>query len=115
MNSMNVQSKLRYLRTSPRKVREVARVVMGKQIQTALDLLTHLKRKSSKDIYKLIKSAAANAYQKGLINTQQLYVHTIKVDQGPTHKRSLPRARGTATPILKRTSHVTVVLQQKGN
>ena len=106
------KAKISHLRVSPRKVRLVCDLVRGKKVQEALDLLRFTKRGCSKDLLKLIQSALSNASYKGGVDVDRLRVNTLYVDQGPVLKRSLPRARGTATPILKRTSHVTVVLAE---
>ncbi len=108
-----VTAKLRYLRVAPRKVRLVVDAVRGLPVQEALDLLTFGKKSASLDISKLIRSAVSNADQKGGIDVDQLLVKTIWVDQGPTLRRSLARARGSASRINKKTSHITVVLEEK--
>lgn len=108
-----VQAKISHLRVAPRKVRLVCDLVRGKKVQEALDVLRFTKRGCSKDLLKLIQSAVSNANNKGGMDVDKLYINTLRVDQGPVLKRSLPRARGMATPILKRTSHVIVVLAEK--
>ncbi len=108
-----VKAKISYLRVAPRKVRLVCDLVRGKKVQEALDILRFTKRGCSIDLLKLIQSAVANANVKGGIDVDNLVVHRLTVDQGPSLKRWLPRARGMATPILKKTSHVTVTLVEK--
>jgi large subunit ribosomal protein L22 len=108
-----VKAKISYLRVAPRKVRLVCDLIRGKKVQNALDVLRFTKRGVSRDLLKLIQSAVANANVKGGIDVDNLYVHRITVDQGPIIKRWLPRARGMATPIQKKTSHVTVILSEK--
>ncbi|MFO1519770.1 MAG: 50S ribosomal protein L22 [bacterium] len=108
-----VKAKISYLRVAPRKARLVCDLVRGKKVQEAMDVLRFTKRGCSRDILKLIQSAVANANYKGGIDVDNLYVHRITVDQGTVYKRWLPRARGSATPILKKTSHVTVILSEK--
>jgi large subunit ribosomal protein L22 len=108
-----VKAKISYLRVAPRKVRLVCDLIRGKKVQSALDVLRFTKRGVSRDLLKLIQSAVANANYKGGIDVDNLYVHRITVDQGPIIKRWLPRARGMATPIQKKTSHVTVILTEK--
>jgi large subunit ribosomal protein L22 len=110
---MEAQAKLRHLRMGPRKVRLVADLVKGKPVQVAIDNLRYMSRAAARPIYKLIRSAVSNADQKGGIDVDTLYVKTITVDQGPTMKRWMPRARGRADRILKRTSHITVILDEK--
>lgn len=104
---------LKHLRISPRKVRAVAAALRGEKIQKALDYLAFSRRRASKPLAKLIKSALANAAQEKGVDVDRLYVKELKIDGGPVMKRWLPRAKGTATPILKRTSHVTVILGEK--
>ncbi|MBF0492024.1 MAG: 50S ribosomal protein L22 [Deltaproteobacteria bacterium] len=108
-----IKAKISHLRVSPRKVRLVCDLVRGKKVQEAIDLLRFTKRGCSRDLMKLIQSALSNANHKGGVDVDKLHVNTLYVDQGPTLKRSLPRARGSASPILKRTSHITVVLAEK--
>ncbi len=106
-------AKLRYLRVAPRKVRLVADRVRGKRVQEALDLLTFTRTASAENMAKLIRSAVASADQKGNVDLDNLVVHSIWVDQGPTLRRFLTRARGSASRINKKTSHITVVLEEK--
>src|SRR3990167_2975697 len=108
-----VKAKIRYLRVAPRKTRLVCDLIRGMKVQKALDTLRFTKRACSRDILKLILSAVANANVKGGFDVDNLYVHRITVDQGPILKRSLPRARGMATPIQKKTSHISVILTEK--
>ncbi|MBL7686356.1 MAG: 50S ribosomal protein L22 [Deltaproteobacteria bacterium] len=108
-----VKAKISYLRVAPRKARIVCDLVRGKKVQEALDILRFTKRGCSRDLLKLIMSAVANANYKGGFDVDNLYVHRLIVNQGTVMKRSLPRARGMATPILKKTSHITVVLSEK--
>jgi len=109
---MEVKAKLRFLRMSPRKVRYVVDQVRGKNVETALDILTVGKRGACLPVKKLINSAVANAMETGRIDIDNLYIDQIFVDEGPTMKRFRPRAMGRATTIRKRTSHVTVILKE---
>ena len=109
----SVTAKLKYLRVAPRKVRLVVDTVRGLKVQEALDNLTFARKASAIDISKLIRSAVSNADRKGGIDVDNLIVKTIFVDQGPTLRRSLARARGSASRINKKTSHITVVLEEK--
>lgn len=103
---------LRYIRTSPRKTRLVADLIRGRPIGEALNILTFTDRKAAKILEKLLRSALANAGQNDAIDdVDALKVSEITVDEGPTLKRYMPRARGRATPIRKRTSHIRVVLR----
>ena len=110
---MEVRAKLRYLRMGPSKVRLMADCVRGKPVQVAIDSLRNANRAAARPLYKLIRSAVSQADEKGNIDIDTLVVKTIMVDQGPTLKRWMPRARGRADRILKRTSHVTVILDEK--
>ncbi|QQR80831.1 MAG: 50S ribosomal protein L22 [Deltaproteobacteria bacterium] len=107
------KAKISYLRVAPRKVRLVVDEVRGLPVQRAIDLLTFAKKASSVDISKLLRSAVANADKKGGVDVDNLYVKSISVDQGPIIRRFLARARGSASRINKKTSHITVVLEEK--
>jgi large subunit ribosomal protein L22 len=110
---MVARAKLRYLRIAPQKVRLVADLIRGKDVEEALNILQFTNKRSARPIAKLLKSAVANADQTGSVNIDKLYVNQCFVDGGPLIKRWRPRAMGRATPILKRTSHVTVTLDQR--
>lgn len=110
---MEVTAKTRYVRVSPRKARLVTELVKGKKVQEALNILAFTKKASAKTLTKLINSAVANAQQNNQMDVDTLMVKRISVDGGPTLKRYLPRAMGRATKISKRTSHITVVLDEK--
>jgi large subunit ribosomal protein L22 len=105
-------AKVRHLRMTPRKVRFVADLVRGLSAQDALDQLKFNARLAARPIYKLVHSAVSNADQKGGIDVDTLFISKIFVDEGPTLKRFMPRARGRADRLLKRTSHVTLELDQ---
>jgi large subunit ribosomal protein L22 len=110
---MEVSAKTRYVRVSPRKARLVTELVKGKKVQEALNILAFTKKASAKTLTKLINSAVANAQQNNQMDVDTLMIKRISVDGGPTLKRYLPRAMGRATKISKRTSHITVVLDEK--
>jgi large subunit ribosomal protein L22 len=110
---MEVRAKLRFVRVSPRKARLVADLIRGKGSEEAMNILTFTKKAASKILIKLLKSAIANATQKKTIDIDRLYVKKIAVDQGPTMKRFQPRALGRATTIRKRSSHITIVLDEE--
>ena len=109
---MEAKAKLRFTRIAPRKARLVADLIRGKRSEEALNILTFTPKAAARIIIKLLKSAIANADQKK-IDVDRLYVKTIAVDQGPTMKRFMPRAMGRATSIRKRTSHITIVLDER--
>jgi len=108
-----IVAKLRHLRISPKKVRYLARLVKGMGIVQAESQLQHAHKKASEPLVKLVRSAAANAQHNFQLSKTDLYIRNITVDPGPSLKRWMARAMGRATPILKRTSHVTVVLDTR--
>jgi large subunit ribosomal protein L22 len=111
---MEVKAKLSFIRIATRKVNILAAEVRGKKLPEALIYLRLSPRKKiALTISKLLKSAAANAEQKGTIDVDTLIVKQIIVGKGPTLKRFTPRAKGSASPINKRTSHVSVTLAEK--
>lgn len=105
-----VRATAKYVRVAPRKVRLVADQVRGKHIDDARSLLQFSPRSAADDIAKVIESAAANAEANHDLIGDEMIVHEIRVDEGPTLKRFRPRAMGRATPIHKRTCHITVAL-----
>ena len=112
---MEVTAKLRFVRVGPRKAQLVADLIRGKGSEEALNILTFTKKAAAKIVIKLLKSAIANATQKKSIDVDRLYVKKITVDKGPTMKRFQPRALGRATTIRKRTSHISIVLDEGRN
>ena len=109
---MEVRAVAKYVRISPTKIRRVAIAIKGKPVEDALNLLGYMPQRSAKILAKVIRSAVANADQKPDIDVDSLSVSNIAVNQGPSLKRFRPRAMGRATRILKRTSHVTIVLAE---
>jgi large subunit ribosomal protein L22 len=107
---MQVSAKLNNLKISPRKVRLVVDVIRGMKVEKALDQLKFINKKSTHPIDKLLKSAIANAENNFELKIDNLLVKEIRVDEGMTMKRSMPRARGRATVIRKRVSHVMITL-----
>ena len=103
----------RYIRISPRKVRLIMDELRGKKVEDALNMLTFSPLKGGRILKKLINSAVANAQQNSGVDIDKLYIYRIFADEGPTLKRFTPRAQGRATRILKRTSHLTVVLNDE--
>ena len=103
----------RYVRISPRKVRLVMNQVRGKRVEEAINMLSFASQKGAAILLKLINSAVANAQQNSETDVDNLYIKTIYADEGPVMKRFRPRASGRATRILKRTSHLTVILNEK--
>jgi len=110
---MEVKAIARYIRISPTKVRKVAVAVKGKPVEEALNVLGFMPQRSAKILAKVIRSAVSNADQKPEIDVDSLSISSIAVNQGPTLKRFRARAMGRANRILKRTSHITVVLAEQ--
>ena len=108
-----VVAKGRYIRVAPRKAKLVADLVKGMEVEKALATLAVTKKKSSPIIAKIINSAVANAEQRGDIDIDTLFVKNVLVDQGPTLKRAQPSYGGRINRILKRYSHITVILEEK--
>jgi large subunit ribosomal protein L22 len=110
-----VRARARYVRSAPRKARLVMNHIRGKRVEHAQAILSHAPRAVSGDILKLLNSAIANAESAYELGADELTVHRAYVDDGPTIKRYRPRALGRATPIHKRTSHMTIELTAEGN
>lgn len=110
---MEVKASSRHVRISPTKVRIVIDLIRGKSVTEALALLKFIPKRASEPIAKVVKSAAANAEHNFNLNKDNLVVSQAFVDQGPTMKRFHPRQRGQAFPILKRTSHITIMVKEK--
>lgn len=102
-------AKLNYLRIAPRKTRSVADLIRGLSVNDAEAQLLVQRRRPAKAILKLLRSAVSNA-KNNKLNPDHLFVREIRVDGGPMLKRYLPRARGSASPLQKKMSHVTIVL-----
>ena len=107
---MNVISTTKYARISPFKAREVTREIQGLPVSAALDLLAFTPRKAALLISKTLKSAIANAENNNNLRAESLVVREAVVGEGPTLKRSQPKARGSAGPIRKRTSHIRIIV-----
>lgn len=104
-------AQLNYLRMAPRKVRLVVDVIRGMSASEAEAQLMMMKKRAAPAILKLLRSVISSAKAQAM-TVSKLKVATIRVDQGPTLKRSLPRAKGMATPIHKKSSHVTIILSE---
>lgn len=111
---MEARAVARYVRIPPRKARIVIDLIRGKEVNEALALLRSIPRKGSRIIEKTLRSAIANAEHNHGMVRGDLYVSKAYVDQGPTLKRWHARQRGMAFPILKRMSHITVVVSNRG-
>ncbi len=104
---------LKYARISSRKVKIVADLIKGKDVDEALAILKYTPKASSEMLEKLLKSAIANAENNHNMAHEKLYIADIYANQGPTLKRIRPAAKGSAVRIRKRTSHVTIVLKER--
>ncbi len=110
---MKVRAQAKYIRQSPDKVRVVLDLVRGLPVEEAGHVLDHLSRRASEPIAKVLKSAVANAEHNHSLDADDLIVAEAYADEGPTLKRFRPRARGRATRIRKRTSHITIVVADR--
>jgi ribosomal protein L22 len=110
-----VSARAKYVRSAPRKARLVMDHIRGKNVEQAQAILRHAPRAVSGDILKLLNSAVANAESSYELGPDELRIERAFVDEGPIIKRFRPRARGRATRILKRTSHMTIELTTEGN
>jgi large subunit ribosomal protein L22 len=109
---METKAVAKYIRISPQKARLVADVVRGMDADTAITTLKFMPKKGARILRKVIESAVANAIQTEKVDTDTLYIKNILIDGGPMLKRFRPRAMGRATRVLKRTSHITVVVDE---
>lgn len=110
---MEVRAITRQVRISPRKARLVADQIRGKGAGEALNILAFTPKKAARLLTQTLRSAIANAADTQHVNVDNLYVKRVYIDGGVTWKRFLPRAHGRATPIRKRTSHFTVVVDER--
>ena len=108
-------TKLKYLRMTPRKTRLLVDTIRGLPVGEAEAQLILSPRRASEPLLKLLHSAVANAKNNHNLETSKLFIKEIRVDQGITTKRWMPRARGAVSPIHKRTSHVTLILETSDN
>ncbi len=110
---MEARASIKQIRISPQKARLVADLVRGQDVENAINKLRFMPKKAARIIRKLLESAVANASQNESIDIDTLFVKEISVDGGPMLKRIRPRAMGRASRILKRTSHIDVVLAEQ--
>ena len=111
---MEARAHLKYIRISPRKVGIVLDLIRGKDTETAMAILKNTNKIAAEQLVKLLKSAIANAEHNFGMDASNLYVSECFVCPGPTLKRVQPRAQGRAFRILKRASHITIALEEKG-
>ncbi len=110
---MDVRARLSYLPISAQKVRLVVDLVRGKDANEALEILRLTNKRAARPLYKLLASAVANAEENFGLSRDELYVASIFADEGPTRKWRRFGARGRFKPLLRRTSHVTIVLRER--
>lgn len=110
---MKVTATTKYIRISPRKVRLVVDTVRGKPVSQALAMLSMMPQSAAKAVGKTVRSAAANAENNYTLDAEDLFIEQITADEGPTLKRFRPRAHGRVSPLLKRSTNITVVLEEK--
>lgn len=109
---MEISAKARFVRVSPRKTRLVAANIKNQPVEQALNILKFTPKKAAKELYKVLYSAVSNAEHSFSLDVEELFVKNVQVDEGPVMKRIKPRAMGRATRILKRTSHLTVIVDE---
>lgn len=112
---MPVTTKLKHLRIAPRKVRLVTDLIRGKTVEESLNILSFVPKKSASPLFKMLKTAISNAKNDFKLDEKNLYIAKILVDEGQKIKRMMPGARGHADEIQKKTSHITIVLEERGN
>jgi large subunit ribosomal protein L22 len=110
---MQATAKVTGVRVTPRKCRLVIDLIRGKKVSDALGILANLNKSAAPVVAKLVKSAAANAVNNNKMDESKLFVKAIYANEGPRLKRYMPRAKGSASSIIKRTSHITVVVDEK--
>jgi large subunit ribosomal protein L22 len=111
---MEARAVTRYVRCSPRKANQVLELIRGRSVEYATDLLAFTPKRVARTINKTLKSAVANAVRaESRLDVADLMVKTAIVGDGPTMKRFRPRAQGRVYPILKRTSHITIIVSSK--
>lgn len=109
---MEVNATAKYMRISPLKVNYICKEIRGKQVDEALDILRFTNKKGARLLEDVLKSAIANAENNNGLDRENLYVKKAFANDGPTMKRWRPKAKGAAYPILKRTSHIGVVVAE---
>ena len=110
---MEAKAKVTYVRMTPRKVKVVCDVIRGKDVNTAAAILENLPKAAAEPVAKLLKSAVANAENNLEMNSDNLYISEIHADPGTTLKRYRPRAHGRGASVLKRTTHISIVVKDK--
>lgn len=111
---MEVRAVAKNVPRSAQKVRLIADIVRGRSVREALVILSLMPQIAARDVYKVVKSAASNAENNFELDANDLYIHRIFVDEGRTLKRFKARSHGRVAPRLKRSSHITAVVDEKG-
>ncbi|MDP7076652.1 MAG: 50S ribosomal protein L22 [Desulfobacterales bacterium] len=109
---MKVRAEAKYERISPQKVKKLVCIIKGRPVEKGLEMLKVMPQKAADVVGKVVRSAVANADQNPDIDVDSLVIENVLADQGPTLKRFRARARGRGTRILKRTTHITVILAE---
>jgi large subunit ribosomal protein L22 len=112
---MEARAVRRYAQVSAQKARLVVDLIRGKSVEDALGILEFTPKRGARLVAKTLRSAVANAEHEQRVDVDALYVKYVFVDEGPTAKRFLPRAHGRATPLFKRTSHITIVIDERAS
>jgi large subunit ribosomal protein L22 len=112
---MRVSATAKFVRVSPRKVRLVTDLIVGRPVEEAAAILRFLPNAAARDVAKVLRSATANAENNFNLTADELHVESAVANEGPTLKRIRPRAQGRAFQILKRTSHITVSVADRGD
>jgi large subunit ribosomal protein L22 len=112
---MRVSATAKYVRVSPRKARLVTDLIVGRPVEEAAAILRFLPNAAARDVAKVLRSATANAENNFNLTADELHVESAVANEGPTLKRIRPRAQGRAFQILKRTSHITVSVADRGD
>jgi large subunit ribosomal protein L22 len=113
MSAMEVKATAKYMRISAQKVRKIVGAIKGKPAEAGINALKFMPQKSAGLVEKILRSAIANADQNAKMDVDSLMIKNIIVNEGPTLKRFRARARGRASRILKRTSHITVIVSER--
>lgn len=111
---MEFTAKHRYAKISARKARPVVDLIRGKHVNDAMQILRRTNKRASAMVDKVLRSAIANADESLEADMENLRVKEVRVDEGPTRKRYRPRARGRATPERRRTSHISIIVDDEG-
>ncbi|NOZ49554.1 MAG: 50S ribosomal protein L22 [Chloroflexi bacterium] len=108
-----VRAQRKYVGISAQKVRLIIDLVRGMRAMDAIDMLSHMTQAAAQEVHKVVKSAIANAEENESMAPEDMWIQAIYADEGPTAKRFRPGARGRVKPVLRRSSHITVVLEER--